>query len=504
MVAIYARQSVDKKDSISIETQIEHCKMKLIEKEDYEVYSDKGYSGSNIKRPDFEKMIFNIQEGLVTKVICYKVDRISRSTLDFSYIINLFKKKNVEFVSCQENFDTTTPMGKAMLSIIMTFAELERESIQGRVKDNYYARGKEGRFLGGPPPFGFTKEKTLLNGKATSALLPIESEIDIVKKIFKLYDSEELTLGEISKKLATLGVKTAKNVNWDSSKISRIMRNPAYVKADMTVYKYYSNKGCVIDNTAEDFTGEKGCFLFGKRTANERKYTNVKKHHLSLGLHDGIIDSEIFLRCQDRLSLNTNLGNTGKGKHTYLSGILKCGYCGYAMTAFKSKGEECLRCSGKYNYHICTGHENYYRIKDVEDAVEDKLFEFIKNNKDKIYTPIEVKKKEKNEFEVKISKLENAQSKLIDMIKEGVLIDTKSIASEINKISLEMEELQREYDKKERKRKGNNEIKQMGFFLEEWDKITDEQKKRVVKCFIDRIKFYEYIEIEWNQNLENI
>jgi len=118
MIAIYARQSVDKKDSISIESQIDFCKREFDETKAYKTYIDKGFSGKDTNRPAFENMMNDIKAGQIEKVIVYKLDRISRSTLDFANIINVFKKHDVEFISSTEKFDTSTPIGKAMLNIM--------------------------------------------------------------------------------------------------------------------------------------------------------------------------------------------------------------------------------------------------------------------------------------------------------------------------------------------------------------------------------------------------
>ena len=126
--AIYARQSVDKKDSISIESQIEFCKYEL-KGGNCKEYKDKGYSGKNTERPQFQQLMQDIESGLVRKVVVYKLDRISRSILDFANMMELFQQYNVEFVSSTEKFDTSTPMGRAMLNICIVFAQLERETI---------------------------------------------------------------------------------------------------------------------------------------------------------------------------------------------------------------------------------------------------------------------------------------------------------------------------------------------------------------------------------------
>ena len=120
--AIYGRQSIDKKDSISIESQFEFCRYELKGGEAKE-YKDKGYSGKNIERPDFQRLLQDIRLGLIKRVIVYKLDRISRSIVDFAKLMELFKQYDVEFVSCTEKFDTSTPMGRAMLNICIVFAD---------------------------------------------------------------------------------------------------------------------------------------------------------------------------------------------------------------------------------------------------------------------------------------------------------------------------------------------------------------------------------------------
>ena len=126
---IYARQSVDRKDSISIESQIDFCKYEL-KGGSCRVFKDKGYSGKNTDRPEFQKLLGEIRKGKVRRVIVYKLDRISRSILDFATMMELFQEYDVEFVSSTEKFDTSTPMGRAMLNICIVFAQLERETIQ--------------------------------------------------------------------------------------------------------------------------------------------------------------------------------------------------------------------------------------------------------------------------------------------------------------------------------------------------------------------------------------
>ena len=125
--------------------------------------------------------------GEVEKVIVYKLDRISRSILDFSNMMNLFQQYQVEFVSSTEKFDTSTPMGRAMLNICIVFAQLERETIQKRVSDAYYSRSQKGFRMGGKPPYGYRLEEILMEGIHTKKLVEEPVEAAIVREIFDMY-----------------------------------------------------------------------------------------------------------------------------------------------------------------------------------------------------------------------------------------------------------------------------------------------------------------------------
>lgn len=188
MTAIYARQSIDKKDSISIDTQTEFCQ-RFAGAEECRVYTDRGWSGKNIDRPEFQRLLSDIKSGAITKIVVYKLDRISRSLNDFSNLMELFRQYNVEFASTVETFDTSTPIGRAMLGIITVFAELERENI---------LMGVKGMYLGGPPAFGFDKVQTALGGIKTSVLIP-NADMPTVKYMYGAYRVERTSFGDIAK-----------------------------------------------------------------------------------------------------------------------------------------------------------------------------------------------------------------------------------------------------------------------------------------------------------------
>ena len=157
--AIYARQSVDKKDSVSIETQIDECK-RHCNSSSPRIYQDKGYSGKNTQRPDVQRLIKDIESGIIEKVVVYKLDRISRNITDFYRLYEVMQTHDCEFVSHSEAFDTTSSMGRAMMGILAVFAQMERENIVTRVKDNYDFRLKNGTWATGKAPYGFKNGKT--------------------------------------------------------------------------------------------------------------------------------------------------------------------------------------------------------------------------------------------------------------------------------------------------------------------------------------------------------
>ncbi len=209
-VAIYARQSIEKKDSVSLEAQIQQCK--LIAGDDVIIYKDAGYSGKNTNRPDFERMIDDITAGKIDAVISYRLDRVSRSITDFANLLTFFEKNNVKYISATESFDTSSPMGRAMIYIVMVFAQLERETIATRIEDNYRFRAKQGGFMGGNTPFGYDKKQVELDGKKVSMLVPNENA-ETLKKIFDMFTSKD-SVYNIVHALNKAGHLTAKGNLW--------------------------------------------------------------------------------------------------------------------------------------------------------------------------------------------------------------------------------------------------------------------------------------------------
>lgn len=349
--AIYARQSVDKADSLSIQGQVELCEKQLTG--EVRVYQDRGYSGKNTNRPAFLRMMSDVEQGRIQKIVVYRLDRFSRSIADFGRLWDVLKQHGVEFVSVNETFDTSTPMGRAMLNIIMVFAQLERETTAERVRDNYYQRVRLGAWPGGPAPYGFSIGRLPGNdGRQLPALVPSE-HAPVVERIFRAYAQPEASLGSVARALNAEGVPAPRRTVWDSTALSRLLHNPLYVMADEEVYLYCKAKGMHISNPPEEFDGFHAGMLIGKRERSAGGYQAATAQQLSLANHFGLIPSGLWLQCQYKLDENRQLGRTGCGKHTWLSGLMKCAHCGYSVKVIRNREKYYLVCSGRSNLGLC-------------------------------------------------------------------------------------------------------------------------------------------------------
>ncbi len=494
MIYIYARQSIDKKDSISIETQIEYAKREVFN-ENFRIYQDKGYSGKNINRPAFEQMMIDMDTETVSKIVVYRLDRISRSIVDFADFINNLEDKKVSFVSATEKFDTSTPMGRAMLYIIIVFAQLERETIAERVKDNYYARVKKGGIGGGPAPYGFEIIKKTVDGTKMS-IYKCSKEIDVVCKIFQLYSLPTTSLADVQRYLSENKITTASGKSWDNTKLSSLLKSPVYVKADIGIYNYYKSKGAIIANELEEFDGKKACVLVGKRSSNSRKYSDVTNHLLAIASHDGIIDSDIFLYCQHKLNQNKQLKNLHKGKHSWLTGFVKCGNCGYSFSVRKGKCKEGMvnyfSCSGKYVHKVCKLQQTH-RVDDVENYVEKEILKRLKDKKSDVSLLAETEKTETSCHTVKIAEIDFKITNLVSSLEESTGASISYINKRIEELDEEKRKLINIYFEEIKSRK--EAVNPPDF---DYNNLCFDDKKELAKLFINHIILgNKVIEIIW-------
>ena len=276
-------------------------------------YDDGGFTGANTARPAFQQLLADIEAGEVDVVAVYKIDRFSRSLLDFMKIMEFLEKHDVGFTSVTQAFDTRTSTGRMILRLLMTFAEFERETISERTRDKVVAARRKGMWTGGRPVLGYdvVEKKLIVN----------ETEADQVREIFRLYLKHGSLLAVVDELKArgwrgkTWTNKAGKVVEggvFNKVTLSHMLRNPLYV---------------------------------GKvRAAGE----------LCDGLHEAIIGEETWEDVQAQLKSNAEKAQKHGRKNgrprgsALLSGIIRCGVCGSAMSPHHTKKGD-----RRYSYYIC-------------------------------------------------------------------------------------------------------------------------------------------------------
>lgn len=360
-IAIYSRKSKYSEKGDSVGNQVEIA-MKYIEehypKNEYDVenviYEDDGFSGGNIDRPQFKRFLQEEDSNPFNILICYRLDRISRNIAHFSNLMNHITELGTSFVSIKEQFDTKTPMGRAMMYIASVFAQLEREVIAERIKDNMIELAKTGRWLGGIPPTGYTSERVELvdiyeqnedeviekKKKKATKLVGIYDELKLIQEIgYKFLELKSLT--KLETYLVKNKITSKNNIDFSSSTLKEILTNPVYAPNDKDVLKYFRNKGVTIyaEGDREKFDGKYGLIAYRKR--NEKKENEVKDWIVSVGFHQPAFKNGIvWVQIQKQLEKNKEKRYRADCKHDFLfSGILKCSECGSYMRPKVAKGE---------------------------------------------------------------------------------------------------------------------------------------------------------------------
>ncbi|MGN0297625.1 MAG: recombinase family protein [Lachnospiraceae bacterium] len=343
-IAIYSRKSKFTGKGESIGNQVELCKEYIRTHysdeavEDIMIYEDEGFSGGNLNRPDFKRMMDDAKKRKFKAIIVYRLDRISRNISDFAGLIEELSRLEIAFVSIKEQFDTGTPMGRAMMYIASVFSQLERETIAERIRDNMHELAKSGRWLGGTTPTGYTSESVesvTVDGKAKKSckLKLIPEEADIVKIIYNLYietDSQTITESELIKR----GIKTKNGRYFTRFSIKAILQNPVYVIADQDAYDYFVKMNVDLFSDKEAFDGIHGILAYN-RTDQEKGRTTVwrpaNEWIVSVGQHPGIIPGKIWITVQESLERNKLKSyHKPRSNEALLTGLLYCS-CGSRM-----------------------------------------------------------------------------------------------------------------------------------------------------------------------------
>ncbi|QXE18605.1 recombinase family protein [Clostridium sp. 001] len=338
--AIYSRKSKFTDKGESIGNQVDMCQEYLNRMYDnikeIKIYEDEGFSGSNVKRPQFQKLMADIKKKKFTHLICYRLDRISRNVADFAGTLEILNKCNVSFISIKEQFDTSSAMGRAMMNIAAVFAQLERETIAERVRDNMLELAKTGRWLGGTPPLGFESEPIKYansngKGKKMFKLSNVSAEINLVKFIYKLYLSKK-NFSSTASYLCKNEYKGKNGGEFSRGTVQQIILNPVYCTADERIFNWFKSKGAITCGIPD---GKHGLMVYNKK-AGGKKENSIDKWIVSVGKHESVVSSDIWVKCHDILeeSKQKSSPRYGTGRKFLLSGMIICGECGSGMSSW--------------------------------------------------------------------------------------------------------------------------------------------------------------------------
>ena len=349
-IAIYSRKSKFTGKGESIGNQVELCKeyvrshygeaalKKII------VFEDEGFSGGNLNRPDFKRMMDAAKKRKFQAIIVYRLDRISRNISDFAGLIEELSHLDINFISIKEQFDTTSPMGRAMMYIASVFSQLERETIAERIRDNMHELAKTGRWLGGTTPTWYSSEavkSVTIDGKTKKAykLKLIPEEADTVRMVYDLYqeyDSLTITEAELIKR----GIKTKTNKPFTRFSIKAILQNPVYVIADEYTYNYFIAVNADLFSQKSDFDGIHGIMAYNRTDQEKGKTTKFlppDEWIVSVGAHPGIIPGKKWIKIQESLERNKSKAfHKPRSNEALLTGLLYCS-CGNRMYPKVSK-----------------------------------------------------------------------------------------------------------------------------------------------------------------------
>ncbi|WRS27544.1 recombinase family protein [Oscillospiraceae bacterium MB08-C2-2] len=339
---IYSRKSKFTGKGESVENQVEMCRGYLerqfgdLSGHQIEVFEDEGFSGKNLSRPEFQRMMGLAQKGGCDYIVCYRLDRISRSVSDFSNLIESLSKLSISFICIKEQFDTSTPMGRAMMYIASVFAQLERETIAERIRDNLQLLARTGRWLGGITPLGYESQKVSSNTidgkeKTLFKLSPIKEEQEQVELIFRLFmDVHSLT--KVETYLLQHHIKTRNGKDFNSRAIREILLNPVYCVADYDAYQYFVKQETDLCCESEAFDGKHGIAVYNrtKNDGDRQIKTSVTDWVITVGKHKGFIKSEDWIKVQKLMELNKPriCAKSVKNEISLLSGLLVCKHCG--------------------------------------------------------------------------------------------------------------------------------------------------------------------------------
>lgn len=451
-VAIYLRVStMDQVDGYSLDVQRERLTAYCTAQgwDDINVYMDDGESGTGIERPALKRMIRHIEEKKINAVIVLKLDRLSRKQKDVLYLLEeVFEKNNVIFKSATEPFDTSTPLGKAMIGVLAVFAQLERDMIVERTVGGKLQRIRNGKWHGGRAPFGYQWPEE------GDDLVIVPDEADTVREIFNRYID-----GDSYSSLSRWAQKRHPNFAFEAGIIKRIISRPAY--AGKMLYS-----GTMYDSNTE-----------------------------------AIITERTWVESQKELTRRDE-GMAPRGEYL-LTGLCRCGLCG-AFVVHETKQHKHRR-TGKIYYkdYICCKNQKYkpyectmgyHRRLDVESYVINKIKE-IAADPDSIKDKINNTTNEDltdiiSALEARVKAADTGLENLMEAIQLGV-VKPSSVAKRITDLEEEKAAAEKSLEEIIDSAPESVETVDVSFIKEigdMWDELTEEEQKIVLRKLIVSIK----------------
>ncbi len=300
---------------------------------DYEIFEDAGFSGKNTDRPAFQQMMSRCRQGEFTHILVYKLDRISRNLLDFAMMYQELRKLGITFISKNEQFDTSTAIGEAMLKIILIFAELERNMTSERVQATMINRAQNAQWNGGRIPFGYSYDPQKKEFSID------EQESEIVRKIYDLcIDGESLI--QIAKELNSSFPTLRRGIEWNAVSIHKVITNPFMWGA----YRY--------NRTQQGGSGYK--------KKPEKEWILIENHHPAIIPRSTQEKAIAALQARDRMHKEGH-ATYKRSNINIFAGLLTCAECGsqyYASSGRinKKSGERpsVYQCSGRRHKKQCS------------------------------------------------------------------------------------------------------------------------------------------------------
>lgn len=444
-IAIYSRKSKFTGKGESVDNQIEMCKeyanKHFNDIEDFYIYEDEGFSGGNTDRPEFQRLIRDAKKKKFDALICYRLDRISRNVSDFSGTIEDFNKHSIAFVSIREQFDTSTPMGRAMMYIASVFAQLERETAAERIRDNMLQLAKTGRWLGGITPTGFDSKEIIYldpSGKERKMfkLTSIPEEIQIIRLIYsKFLQLDSLT--QLETFCIQNNIKTKNGNDYTRFALRNILNNPVYTVADKDTYNYFVDNDYEVYSDLSEFTGSKGVMAYNKtiqKKNTSNKLRDSSEWVIAVGKHPGTIKSKDWIKVQNMIDKNKSKSfRKVKNSECLLSGILRCGNCGSFM---RPKMGRVNKDGVQVYYYMCEMKEKSKRQKcDIKNIKGNDLDKMVIDEIKELANKGSSLSNRLDKDKINISSTQSTLVAEIEQIKAAIESNDKAIANLVTSLS---------------------------------------------------------------------